>query len=50
MWTLDGEFGGAHKEITVKDKKQAVQIKVDSRGGGRFISGFRKSKKVKCKK
>ena len=29
-WTLDGEFGGAHKEITVKDKKQAVQIKVDS--------------------
>ena len=29
-WTLDGEFGGAHKEINVKDKKQAVQIKVDS--------------------
>ncbi|MDE8707105.1 diacylglycerol kinase family lipid kinase, partial [[Ruminococcus] torques] len=29
-WTLDGEFGGAHKEITVKDKKQAVQIIVDS--------------------
>ena len=30
-WTLDGEFGGAHKEITVKDKKQAVQIKVTQR-------------------
>ncbi|MEE1087055.1 MAG: YegS/Rv2252/BmrU family lipid kinase [Schaedlerella sp.] len=28
-WTLDGEFGGRHDEIKVKNHKQALQIMVD---------------------
>lgn len=27
-WTTDGEFGGDHKEVRIKNKKQAVQIRV----------------------
>ena len=27
-WTLDGEFGGKHREVVVKDKKQALKIMV----------------------
>lgn len=27
-WTLDGEFGGAHDVVTVKNKKQALRIMV----------------------
>lgn len=27
-WTLDGEFGGTHREVVVKDKKQAISIMV----------------------
>lgn len=27
-WTLDGEFGGAHREVVVKDKKQALNIMI----------------------
>ena len=27
-WTLDGEFGGKHREVTVTDKKQALRIMV----------------------
>lgn len=27
-WTLDGEFGGAHMEVSVEDMKQALQIMV----------------------
>lgn len=25
-WTLDGEYGGSHKEVVVRDKKQALKI------------------------
>lgn len=27
-WTLDGEYGGRHKEVTISDQKQALQIMV----------------------
>lgn len=27
-WTLDGEFGGAHREVVVSDKKQALKIMI----------------------
>ncbi|WP_072523947.1 diacylglycerol/lipid kinase family protein [Clostridium sp. Marseille-P3244] len=27
-WTRDGEFGGAHREVLIRDKKQALQIMV----------------------
>lgn len=27
-WTLDGEFGGKHREVTVKDERQALKIMV----------------------
>ena len=27
-WTLDGEFGGVHREVVVKDKKQALSIMI----------------------
>lgn len=27
-WTLDGEFGGAHREVSVEDMKQALRIMV----------------------
>ena len=29
-WTRDGEFGGVHREVVVKNRKRAVQIKVRS--------------------
>lgn len=28
-WTLDGEFGGAHADVTVKNKKQSLEIMVN---------------------
>ena len=27
-WTLDGEFGGNHKQVVIRDQKQALDIKV----------------------
>lgn len=27
-WTLDGEFGGRHKEVTIRNLKQAMKIKI----------------------
>ena len=27
-WTLDGEYGGSHEEVTVRNNKQALQIMV----------------------
>ena len=27
-WTLDGEFGGVHDEVTITNAKQALQIMV----------------------
>ena len=27
-WTLDGEFGGKHKEVTLINEKQAMDIMV----------------------
>ena len=27
-WTLDGEFGGAHREVEIQNVKQAVQIMI----------------------
>lgn len=27
-WTLDGEFGGEHDEVIIKNKKQALRIMV----------------------
>ncbi len=27
-WTLDGEFGGRHKEVNIKNRMQALQIKL----------------------
>jgi diacylglycerol kinase family enzyme len=29
-WTLDGEFGGTHKNIQLLNQKQAIDIKVKS--------------------
>ncbi len=28
-WTMDGEFGGNHREVVIRNEKQAVTIKVD---------------------
>ena len=28
-WTLDGEFGGTHREVVVRDRRQALSIMVD---------------------
>lgn len=30
-WTLDGEYGGKHKNVTISAQRQAVEIIVDSR-------------------
>ena len=27
-WTLDGEYGGTHEEVVIKNKNQALQIMV----------------------
>ena len=27
-WTLDGEYGGSHEEVTVRNNRQALQIMV----------------------
>ena len=29
-WTLDGEFGGEHKEVRIKNRKQALDILINS--------------------
>jgi len=29
-WTLDGEFGGEHKEVIIENKKQAMDIIINS--------------------
>ena len=29
-WTLDGEFGGNHREVVIKNKKQAMDILINS--------------------
>ena len=29
-WTLDGEFGGEHKEVNIKNRKQALDIFINS--------------------
>jgi len=28
-WTLDGEFGGKHKEVTIVDEKGALEIAIE---------------------
>ncbi len=33
-WTTDGEFGGIHKTVRIKNRKQAVQIIVPGQGSG----------------
>ena len=39
-WTLDGEFGGKHREVTVTDKKQALRIMVrQEMAAGLSVSG-----------
>ena len=39
-WTLDGEFGGAHREVLIKDKKQALKIMVrQEKATGLSVSG-----------
>jgi diacylglycerol kinase family enzyme len=30
-WTLDGEFGGSHKEVTVKNLHKSLEIRVPNR-------------------
>lgn len=30
-WTLDGEFGGAHEEVVIENKKQVLQIMVQEK-------------------
>ena len=27
-WTLDGEFGGKHREVTIQNQKQALSIRI----------------------
>lgn len=29
-WTLDGEYGGSHREITIQNEKQAIEIMVNA--------------------
>ena len=39
-WTLDGEFGGKHREVIIKDKKQALKIMVrQEKAAGLSVSG-----------
>ena len=39
-WTLDGEFGGRHREVTVTDKKQALRIMIrQEMAAGLSVSG-----------
>ncbi len=38
-WTLDGEFGGEHTEVWIKNLCQAVQIMVPDAGGALTIDG-----------
>lgn len=37
-WTLDGEFGGQHKQVEIGSKKQAIQIMVRRKGRERIVS------------
>lgn len=30
-WTLDGEYGGIHKDVTIQNRQQAIQIRVNER-------------------
>lgn len=32
-WTLDGEFGGSHKEVLIEDYKEAMEIMVPKKSG-----------------
>lgn len=32
-WTLDGEFGGSHKQVEIENKKQAIEIMVPKKDG-----------------
>ena len=39
-WTLDGEFGGKHREVVIRDKKQALKIMVrQEKAAGLSASG-----------
>ena len=39
-WTLDGEFGGAHREVVIKDKMRALKIMVrQDKAAGLSVSG-----------
>lgn len=39
-WTLDGEFGGKHREVVIRDKKQALRIMVrQEKAAGLSASG-----------
>lgn len=37
-WTLDGEDGGAHTEITIEDMKQALAIALPEKANGNFVN------------
>lgn len=41
-WTLDGEFGGKHREVVIRDKKQALKIMV----GQEKAAGLSASRKI----
>lgn len=32
-WTLDGEFGGRHKDVRLENRKQAIRIMVPGKNG-----------------
>ncbi len=46
-WTLDGEYGGTHEEVVIKNKNQALQIMVKevilgvSEGAGKYMTGYK---------
>ena len=38
-WTLDGEFGGEHDEVVIKNKKQGLKIMVAEKNLKRLVGG-----------
>ena len=44
-WTLDGEFGGVHDEVVIKDEKQSLQIMVKEEALEKIFG--KRAKKIK---
>ena len=41
-WTLDGEYGGSHDTVEIRDAKKALQIMVDPEGLADISADYKK--------